>query len=52
MGGPDEVASFARPGGAVATLVRSADPALPVPSLEELVMGYLATGNGAAERAA
>ena len=42
-GRPGEVASFARPGGAQTTLVRSEDPALPRPTLEELVMGYLAT---------
>jgi ABC-2 type transport system ATP-binding protein len=36
------VADFARPGGERSTLVRSSDPALPVPTLEEVVMGYLA----------
>ncbi len=36
------VATFARPGGAPTMLVRSTDPDLPIPSLEELVMGYLA----------
>ncbi|MBX3031507.1 MAG: ABC transporter ATP-binding protein [Chloroflexi bacterium] len=47
------VATFARPGGELAVLVRSADATLATPSLEELVMGYLAaarspgTGSGA-----
>jgi ABC-2 type transport system ATP-binding protein len=44
------VATFARPGGELAALVRSTDPDLPVPTLEELVMGYLAAarpGTGA-----
>ena len=44
------VATFARPGGELSDLVRSTDPSLPVPSLEELVMGYLAAarpGTGA-----
>jgi ABC-2 type transport system ATP-binding protein len=36
------VAMFTRPGGELAALVRSTDPSLPVPTLEELVMGYLA----------
>ena len=36
------VARFAKPGGQPSALIRSTDPALPVPSLEELVMGYLA----------
>ena len=36
------VATFARPGGELSALVRSTDTDLPVPSLEELVMGYLA----------
>jgi ABC-2 type transport system ATP-binding protein len=36
------VASFARPGGELTVLVRSEDPALATPTLEELVMGYLA----------
>ena len=43
-GRPGEVAGFARPGGAVATLIRSSDPSLRAPTLEELVMGYLSTG--------
>lgn len=36
------VATFARPGGQPIALLRSSDPSLPRPSLEELVMGYLA----------
>lgn len=36
------VAAFARPGGERVTLLRSTDPSLPSPTLEELVMGYLA----------
>lgn len=36
------VAIFTRPGGEPTALVRSTDAALPQPSLEELVMGYLA----------
>ncbi len=40
------VASFARPGGEPAALVRSADPVLPMPTLEELVMGYLSAARG------
>ncbi len=36
------VASFARPGGEPTMLIRSDDPTLAAPSLEELVMGYLA----------
>jgi ABC-2 type transport system ATP-binding protein len=36
------VSTFGRPGGQVTRLARSADPALASPSLEELVMGYLA----------
>jgi hypothetical protein len=36
------VASFARPGGERTILIRSDDPALTPPTLEELVMGYLA----------
>lgn len=36
------VARFAKPGGQPSALIRSTDPALPAPSLEELVMGYLA----------
>ncbi|MFV2065086.1 MAG: ABC transporter ATP-binding protein [Chloroflexota bacterium] len=38
------VATFARPGGEPITLIRSADAGLSPPSLEELVMGYLAAG--------
>jgi ABC-2 type transport system ATP-binding protein len=45
------VASFARPGGEPAVLVRSEDPALPPPTLEELVMGYLAATRGGATAA-
>ncbi len=37
----ETVATFARPGGEVVALIRSADSTLPVPTLEELVMGYL-----------
>ncbi len=40
------VATFARPGGDIGVLVRSEDPALPTPTLEELVMGYLAAARG------
>jgi ABC-2 type transport system ATP-binding protein len=40
------VAGFARPGGDLAVLVRSDDPALAPPTLEELVMGYLAAARG------
>jgi ABC-2 type transport system ATP-binding protein len=36
------VADFARPGHERSTLIRSSDPSLPQPSLEEVVMGYLA----------
>jgi hypothetical protein len=35
------VATFARPGGEIAVLLRSEDPSLATPTLEELVMGYL-----------
>jgi ABC-2 type transport system ATP-binding protein len=40
------VASFARPGGEPAVLVHSSDPAMPAPTLEELVMGYLSAARG------
>lgn len=42
--GPAEqtVATFARPGGEPTALIRSSDASLRQPSLEELVMGYLA----------
>lgn len=40
------VATFARPGGEIAVLVRSTDPALTTPTLEELVMGYLSAARG------
>ncbi len=40
--GEQMVATFARPGGEPTALIRSDDPSLPSPSLEELVMGYLA----------
>lgn len=36
------VASYGRPGGGTIDLLRSTDLALPSPTLEELVMGYLA----------
>ena len=36
------VASIRSPGGGSRTLIRSSDPSLPQPTLEELVMGYLA----------
>ncbi|MBA2571137.1 MAG: hypothetical protein H0V04_08165 [Chloroflexi bacterium] len=36
------VGDFVRPDGTEVALVRSSDPALPAPTLEELVMGYLA----------
>jgi len=42
------VATFARPGGEPTALIRSADPSLPRPSLEELVMGYLAAARSSA----
>ncbi len=42
------VAAFARPGGEPTALIRSSDPSLPQPSLEELVMGYLAAARSAA----
>lgn len=35
------VAAFTRPGGEPTVLIRSADPQLAAPTLEELVMGYL-----------
>ena len=38
----DLVATFTRPGGEPTALIRSTDPGLPPPTLEELVMGYLA----------
>ena len=40
------VAAFARPGGDQAVLIRSTDPSLPPPTLEELVMGYLSAARG------
>lgn len=40
--GPDAVATFARPGEEPVTLIRSTDQSLQQPSLEQLVMGYLA----------
>jgi ABC-2 type transport system ATP-binding protein len=50
------VADFARPGGDRSTLIRSSDPSLRQPTLEEVVMGYLAaarpTAAGAERRAA
>lgn len=42
------VATFARPGGEQTALVRSSDPSLPAPSLEELVMGYLSAARAEA----
>ena len=42
------VATFARPGGKPTALIRSSDPSMPQPSLEELVMGYLAAARSAA----
>lgn len=44
------VASFTRPGSEPMMLVRSTDPSLPTPTLEDVVMGYLSSarrGNGA-----
>jgi ABC-2 type transport system ATP-binding protein len=41
-GAADQVASFTRPGEAATALVHSQDPDLPTPTLEDLVMGYLA----------
>jgi ABC-2 type transport system ATP-binding protein len=38
----EAVASFHRPGGRLVSLLRSTDRSLEMPSLEELVMGYLA----------
>lgn len=48
--GPAEqtVSTFARPGGKLTALIHSSDPSLPQPSLEELVMGYLAAARSAA----
>ncbi len=40
------VATFARPGGESIALIHSSDPALPPPTLEELVMGYLSAARG------
>jgi ABC-2 type transport system ATP-binding protein len=49
--GADLVATFQRPGEPVSALLRSTDAALPVPTLEELVMGYLAASRpGAIDR--
>ncbi|MDQ3552815.1 MAG: ABC transporter ATP-binding protein [Chloroflexota bacterium] len=42
------VATFARPGGKPTALIRSSDESLPQPSLEELVMGYLAAARAGA----
>ncbi len=42
------VAAFARPGGEPIALIRSLDASLPRPSLEELVMGYLAAARASA----
>lgn len=42
------VATFARPGGEIGVLLRSDDPSLPAPTLEELVMGYLSAARGSA----
>lgn len=42
--GSGVVATFARPGGELVTLERSTDRTLRTATLEELVMGYLATG--------
>jgi ABC-2 type transport system ATP-binding protein len=41
-GAGDLVATFGRPGGGAVSLLSSTDPSIPVPTLEELVMGYLA----------
>ncbi len=38
----DDIGTFRRPGGPPVRLRRSDDPCLPTPTLEELVMGYLA----------
>jgi ABC-2 type transport system ATP-binding protein len=43
------IASFGRPGGVRVTLVRSTDPALSPPTLEELVMGYLSASRPGTE---
>ena len=43
-GDRDDVGTFARPGRGTLTLRRSVDPRLPMPTLDELVMGYLAAG--------
>lgn len=45
----DAVASFGRQGGERVTLVRSTDPSLLAPSLEELVMGYLSASRPGTE---
>lgn len=42
------VASFTRPGGEPTALIRSSDPSLQPPSLEELVMGYLSAARAEA----
>ncbi len=42
----DDIGTFRRPGGPPIRLRRSDDPSLPVPTLEELVMGYLASSRG------
>ena len=41
------IATFTRPGGEPAMLIRSQDASLPPPTLEELVMGYLSAARGA-----
>nr|MDQ3554497.1 ATP-binding cassette domain-containing protein [Chloroflexota bacterium] len=48
----DVIASFGRPGGVRVTLVRSSDPALSPPTLEELVMGYLSASRPGTEAGA
>ena len=46
------VATFARSGGEQVALIRSSDAALPAPTLEELVMGYLSAARVGATAAA
>lgn len=46
--GEQVVATFTRPGSEPTALIRSSDPTLPPPSLEELVMGYLTAARAGA----
>ena len=42
------VATFTRPGSEPSALIRSSDPALPPPTLEDVVMGYLSAARAGA----